>query len=553
MESGSVPSSARVAAADSGRVQPQSGCMRGEQTERATAWWRWTALFVLSLFGLRLTYAYFVPLDLVHDEAYYWEWSRRPDWGYYSKPPMVAWLIHLATALGGNVAWVVRWPAITLGTLGLFWVYALGSRVFSPRVGFWATILAALNPGNGALSLLMTIDAPLLFCWGAALYLAWRCLSDESPSWLGWGALTLALGCGFLSKQTMLGFGPLLIGFLATNRHDWAWFRRPQLWCVAILSLLFLLPVLYWNSQNGWITAQHTGEHFSTTSVSLLRQVVRGFEFLGSQIGVVSPLTWFLICWAAILGLRNWRRLERRERYLVWMSILPLLVVAALSFKQRVEPNWPAPFYAAAIVLVVGWVLERRWATWATAMWRPAPVWLPRAAAVGAVCLLVAYVIPFASLLAGSRLDPTVRLRGWRELATAVDRQRKLIPSAEATFLLVHANRALASELAFYLPEQPEVYMYSGGTRASSQYDIWGGPNDKTGWNALILTNPEAELPAEIRDAFGAIERAELVEVPIGNNRSHRCQIWRGREFRAWPTAEPQVARTQPHGERWVR
>ena len=39
---------------------------------------------------LRMLYVAIVPLDLAPDEAYYWDWSRQLDWGYYSKPPMVA-------------------------------------------------------------------------------------------------------------------------------------------------------------------------------------------------------------------------------------------------------------------------------------------------------------------------------------------------------------------------------------------------------------------------------------------------------------------------------
>ena len=41
----------------------------------------------------RLAYLLSVPLDLAGDEAYYWDWSRQLDWGYFSKPPMVAWII----------------------------------------------------------------------------------------------------------------------------------------------------------------------------------------------------------------------------------------------------------------------------------------------------------------------------------------------------------------------------------------------------------------------------------------------------------------------------
>src|SRR4051794_24778983 len=33
------------------------------------------------------------PLDLAPDEAHYWDWSRHLDWNYYSKGPLVAWII----------------------------------------------------------------------------------------------------------------------------------------------------------------------------------------------------------------------------------------------------------------------------------------------------------------------------------------------------------------------------------------------------------------------------------------------------------------------------
>ena len=84
-------------------------------------WTRRTLWVLGGLLIFRLLYVATVPLDLVHDEAYYWDWSRQLDWGYYSKPPMVAWLIALSTWLAGPSTWAVRLPAVVLGTavLGL--------------------------------------------------------------------------------------------------------------------------------------------------------------------------------------------------------------------------------------------------------------------------------------------------------------------------------------------------------------------------------------------------------------------------------------------------
>ena len=33
--------------------------------------------------------------ELFHDEAYYWLYSKYPDWGYFDHPPLVAMLIKI--------------------------------------------------------------------------------------------------------------------------------------------------------------------------------------------------------------------------------------------------------------------------------------------------------------------------------------------------------------------------------------------------------------------------------------------------------------------------
>ena len=40
--------------------------------------------------------------DLFGDEAQYWLWSQKLDFGYYSKPPLLPWYISLYTYFLGN-------------------------------------------------------------------------------------------------------------------------------------------------------------------------------------------------------------------------------------------------------------------------------------------------------------------------------------------------------------------------------------------------------------------------------------------------------------------
>ena len=65
------------------------------------------ALLTLGLTLARLLVLFVTPLELYPDEAQYWLWSRELAFGYYSKPPMLAWLIALTTGVGGDTEpWV---------------------------------------------------------------------------------------------------------------------------------------------------------------------------------------------------------------------------------------------------------------------------------------------------------------------------------------------------------------------------------------------------------------------------------------------------------------
>jgi undecaprenyl-diphosphatase len=497
-------------------------------------WLRRTRWLIGCLLLFRLVYAAYVPLDLVPDEAYYWDWSRQLDWGYYSKPPMVAWLIGLSTSILGSTAFAVRLPAVLLGTLGLFWMYLLAARLYGRQAGFWAALLTAATPGNAALALLMTIDAPFLFCWCGALYCFWRFLEGGRSGLLWLAAATLVSGLGLLSKQTMIAFLPLALIFLGVSPADRGRLRTPGGWIWIAASLLFLTPVLLWNMQHDWITAQHTSGHFSGAAVGIVKRLSRFGEFLAGQFGGGTPVTMALYAAVLVLTARGFRHIDRRARYLFCFSGLPMAGVLGLAVVQRVQPNWPAGFVPAGLVLVCGWALGH------IAGIRPlkaGTLGLRRAVVVGAACVLVTYLLPFGFGLQGSRIDPAARLRGWYQLGQTVDAAWRELPQTHGAFLVATTGRAAASELAFYLPAQPRVFVWNATGQVLSQYDVWGGPQGMSGAAGLIVTAAGDRPPAALAAAFEAIEPSGEVNVPIGNGRSHQYQLWRGIGFVSWPSS----------------
>lgn len=501
-------------------------------------WTRRTLWFLLGLGLFRVLYLACDPFDLVHDEAYYWDWSRQLDYGYYSKPPMIAWIIGLSTRLLGNSEFAVRLPAALLGTGSLAFVFLLARRMYDAKVGFWAMLLTAMTPGNGAMSLLMTIDSPFLFFWSAATYAFWRLLERGENRWRWVIMTTLFIGLGLLTKQTMVGllaFGGL---FVLLSREDRVEALRPTLYVCAIGALLFLAPVVYWNYQHDWVTLQHTSEHFQAEPVSIWQRIAISLEFVGGLFGVISPVTFFLFGAVGAFGLVSFRRMGRRERFLLCLSALPMLMVLGLSLKQRLELNWPAPFFSAGIILVAAWALGH--VSLPRLFFSPGQWRLQHAAGVGALFLATTYALPFVLTplgLNGSPVDVIVRLRGWEELGEKVGQGIPANADVQPE-MIVTAGRAVASELAFYMPQHPHVYLWGENLQPLSQYDIWGGPQQAEGRDLLLVTHAGQEVPAALQLAFESVTPLDEVEVLVGPGRSHAVKIYQGKSFRGWSVAK---------------
>src|SRR6266511_5194686 len=144
---------------------------RSSETRREVLLCRGAAIGLILLAAvLRFLYlALDCPLDLSPDEAHYWDWSRHLDWSYYSKGPLVAYLIRAGCWLAGSWAQnhygsetlAVRLPAVASGLLLLVSLYILTLQVYrSDRLAFAVVACAMTIPVFALGASLMTIDAP---------------------------------------------------------------------------------------------------------------------------------------------------------------------------------------------------------------------------------------------------------------------------------------------------------------------------------------------------------------------------------------------------------
>jgi hypothetical protein len=511
--------------------------MAGGTEARPEGWgaWLWRAALLTLVVGtalLKLAYlAWGCRLDLAPDEAHYWDWSRRLDWSYYSKGPLVAYLIRAGRELAADLscrlvaseALAVRLPAVVCGSLLLVSLYVLTVQVYRSRRLGVAVVAAALTvPVVTAGSLLMTIDAPFTCCWGWALVLGHRAIFRRS-AW-AWPALGLVVGLGILAKYTMLLWVASAGLFLLACPRQRVLLGRPGFWVMAVVAAACCLPIVWWNAQHDWVSLRHVGGQAGVRAPD-------GFRWLGplSYVGAQAALLlgfWFVAWAAALIAHRPGRETDDGVLYLWWMSIPTFALFLIFSVKTDVEPNWPVTAYLSGLVLAAGWLARQ---LGAAQVWRRRLVGVGLLATVGVGLLLNTVALrsewgwPLLLRLGARptaerpfplrRFDPTCRLRGWRHLAGEVDRVAAGLREEGIEPVLAATSWAVPGQLGCYCAGNPTVYSLglAVGDR-HSQYDIWR-PNpladpERFARRTFILVGPAGEL---VREAFEVVEPPQRV------------------------------------------
>lgn len=489
--------------------------MSAETSNRQNSSRRYFLFWLAVVFANTLFHLWYIwkgPLDLFPDEAHYWEWSRRPEISYYSKGPIVAYVILIFTTVFGTSAFTVRMGAALLSVASGFLIFRLGKVIFhNEKVGFYATAMLFLMPLINAGTFIMTIDAPFVFFWTLTIFAAYRALRGGKGWWYLAGA---AAGFGSLSKYTMLFIWPSLLLYFLLSRDDRRWLRRKEFYLSFLLCTVLFSPVLLWNAKNNWVSFRHlmaqaeVHEGFRISPGSF-------FEFVGSQVGVVTPFFFFALMYAL------WRRLRdgirgRRHEYLYLFSCAAVMLASYLlkGLQGKTEPNWVAAAYVPGAILCVEVVHER--------MFAGAP---GRARRTLRLLSILACIFAFLIVLvghgfgllraAGIRIpysrDPSARAIGWKELGQKVSGVYLDMKAKGPTFIFSDRYQT-TSELAFYVVGRPRTYNVNLGRRLN-QYDFWNGLEKCIGWGAIFVHEGDSPLPGAVGRAFHRCEGEALVRI----------------------------------------
>ena len=494
-------------------------------------WWLLAAVFIARV-GVMLLFV--SGADLAGDEAYYWDWGRRPDWGYFSKPPMIGWMMGVIGWLTGNAEWGIRFAALLLGTATLVVMHRIALVLFDARTAFLTAVLVLLTIANAGLNLLLTIDAPLLLCWTLGLLLFWFAAQKPSCN-TRWLALTLVIGLGTLSKQMMLAFPILMLAFAAVSREDRPLLRNPRLWLTILFGMAFIIPVLKWNQEHAWITLEHTKHHFDTQSLGFGKWIGRTLENVGLQALIYTPVTFVALVAVMRGALKQRAKLTRPVLFLLLASAPALACFALLALRQRINPNWPAAFFVPAFVLAAAWM--RGWLPSAAN-----PGWQRWSLRVGGALVIIAHlalVIVFTTDLKG--IDKLASIRGWREAGIEAQKHLDQVPRAEKTFVMALGHRYHAAQMAFYMPSHPRLYRWEPSGTPQSQYEVWPGPEERIGYDALILDPSPGRGLLEnpvFAAAFEKIEHRGDIRIVLGQQ-TREFSVYLGTNLKSWKPVRP--------------
>jgi hypothetical protein len=412
----------------------------------------------------------------------------------------------MGTQLFGQTELGVRFWSLLWSFLQAYLVFALALKAgLKPRTAFWSGILMAFCPIGLMGSFLAITDGGCLIFWTLACLVivsALRQNQTPSPYLIG-----LCLMSGALFKWPVYFFW---IFFLISW---YLWF--PQLSWIKIfggisLSLLGLLPSLWWNMSHEWATFRHVS---STLQGGQGTPGGNFFEFFGSQVLLLSPILFGLFIYIGFHLIKKRREISSALLFCGGISFGCLTIGLILSLFQKIQGNWIVFAYPTAIIWLTGFICEKS----------RQEKWLKGGILI-AVCL-VACLLSFPQFYHSTwrpsflshRVNPFKHNVGWDRL------EESLLKTGYNPFtdFLVSDKYQTTSLLSFYGPQQRRAYFLNLQKVRQNQFSYWSNMVEdfagKTGYFVWTENDPHLErewkqklefYQAELKNYF---EKVELI------------------------------------------
>ena len=340
-------------------------------------------------FVVNLLQSYFT--ELLHDEAYYYFYSTNLAWGYYDHPPMIALLIKLGTLFAKNELGVrVLICAMSVVTIAIMAELAQVKNYLL----YFAVVFSIFILHVGGF--IAVPDTPLIFFTAVFLYVFRNYLKRDR--WIDVLLVSIAIAGLLYSKY--LGLLVIFFAFIVNLKLV----KRKTFWAILLLSALAMLPHLFWQINNDFVTFYfHLTERSRDASFDFMNIV----DFVLGQIAILNPLIGVVLIYYAFKA----KAKDEFSRTLQATAFGVLLVGLILAFFSHVEANWTATAFIPLIILAYPLIEEN------TKIRKPVFI-------IGTISLLVVVVLRIYLVydFIPNKRESTLQgeLHGWDEWAVKV-------------------------------------------------------------------------------------------------------------------------------------
>ena len=293
-------------------------------------------IFYLSWLILNLFQA--ANTGLLDDEAYYWVYSRFPDWGYFDHPPMIAILIKAGWSIfPGELG--VRFFIVLMSTATLWMIHRLAGNRNNKLFYLIASSMFLLQIG----SIIAVPDLPLMF-FTALFFLVYQRFLQKSDI-----LTTITLGI-VISAMLYSKYHAVLVIFFTLLSNPRLLFKR-QIWLAASIAAVLFMPHAWWQYNHGFPSVKY---HLFERN-ALVYQWGFTIEYITGQFLLAGPLIGWLLLWGAF----RYKPDNLLDKALKWCLAGIYLLFLLATFKGRSEANWTVPAFVSLIVLAKKYMDEK--------------------------------------------------------------------------------------------------------------------------------------------------------------------------------------------------
>ncbi|MBV1903100.1 MAG: glycosyltransferase family 39 protein [Marinosulfonomonas sp.] len=317
--------------------------------------WLFPAVLIVGLItGLRLIALFYSQADIFAQEAQYWLLGQRLEFGYYSEPPLLAWVIRATTDLAAsNTPFWVRLPAPVFHALTALILAAVAGRLHDARAAIWTAVTYLTIPLVSVGSIIISSEAVMapFIAMGLLFYLRLTDSGHLSDALLA----GLSIGLAVMANYTGVYF--LLCVVLTTAFAPRFRISAPNAIASLFIFALVVSPNIYWTLANDINFVGRTlnianwgGNGQSNMPINF----VDLGEFLLSQFFAIGPFIF-----ATLIFLPFAKRKTRPAGLLLFA--LPIIALACFqALLSRATVNLAFAAYPAVSLVAVIWLIEAK-------------------------------------------------------------------------------------------------------------------------------------------------------------------------------------------------